>query len=84
MTIVYLVHHYDSEPDDGIDYDKVIGFYSSRELAQQAIGRLHDKPGFRECPQGWKIADIILDKDDAWRDGFATMINGVEQVVTRQ
>lgn len=84
MTTIFTVHHSDPEPDDSIDYDKVIGTYSTLELAQQAIDRLHDKPGFRECPQGWFIEKLVLDKDNAWRDGFATMINGVEQKVTRQ
>ena len=80
MAKIYELVHYDREDDNGIDFEKIVGVYSSEEKAQQAIERLRDKPGFRDCPRGWLICDIEVDKDTAWEDGFATFINGVEQV----
>jgi hypothetical protein len=81
---IYELHHYDPEDDNGVDFDKTIGVYSSEEKAKQAIERLHDKPGFRDCPNGWLIYDIDVDKDSAWEGGFVTFINGVEQVKESQ
>ncbi|MBS0547723.1 MAG: hypothetical protein JSR24_08245 [Proteobacteria bacterium] len=79
MTKIYELHHYDPDSDNGIDFDKKIGVYSSEALAQQAIERLRDKPGFRDCPSGWLIEEVIVDKDTAWEQGFVTFIDGVEQ-----
>jgi hypothetical protein len=76
MTKLYVVCHFDQETDDDNDEEKLIGVYSTKDRAQQAIDRLRDKPGFRDFPERWWIDEFILDKDSAWTDGFVTMYPG--------
>ncbi|HEY4171328.1 MAG TPA: hypothetical protein VGM96_31340 [Reyranella sp.] len=76
---IYELFHYDQEDDDGIDFQKLIGVYSSEKKAEDAIERLRDKPGFRDCPNGWLICPIVVDEETAWENGFVTFINGIEQ-----
>ena len=76
MTKIYELHHYDPEDDSGIDFDKRIGVYSSEALAKAAIERLRDKPGFRECPNGWLIEEVVVDKDTKEAKSIAGEFNG--------
>jgi hypothetical protein len=76
MKKVWLVWHTDDNaPTEEEEFEKLIGVYSSKELAQEAIERLRDKPGFRDYPERWKIDDWDLDEDE-WLEGFATVRNG--------
>jgi len=68
-TIVYsLSHEYDLE--DGETESKGLGTYSSREKAQEAIERYRVLPGFRDRPDGFVIYESILDRDEAWTEGY--------------
>ena len=52
---VFFVQHVHIH-DDGEEDVKVIGMYSSRASAEQAIERLKSKPGFRMTLEGsWRI-----------------------------
>ena len=50
------------------DY-KSIGIYSSRALAEAAIARLRQQPGFRDWPDGFRIFTRRLDQD-TWVEGY--------------
>ncbi|WP_236208969.1 DUF7336 domain-containing protein [Pseudomonas tohonis] len=66
MTI-YLLQHL-IEREDGEDA-KIIGIYSSTELANAAALKLSLAPGFKGAPQGFSIDAYELDKT-FWQDGF--------------
>jgi len=76
MTTLYIVVHYDQETDEDNDHYKTIGIYSTEKRARQAIERLSQKPGFRDYPSRWRMGPTVLDKDEAWTDGFATVYPG--------
>lgn len=65
--IVYLLQHL-VEREDGDDV-KVIGVYSSTELANAAALKISLAPGFKDTPQGFSIDPYELDKT-FWQDGF--------------
>jgi len=80
MNKVWLVWHVDDNaPTDEEEYEKLIGVYSRKRLARDAVNRLRDKPGFRDFPERWKIEDWILDEDIGWLDGFVTVRSGAIQ-----
>ena len=71
MTSVYLLwHEYEIEPKR--DETKLLGVYSSRELAEDARGRLMEQPGFRDHPNDFEIAEYELNRDH-WTEGFITV-----------
>jgi hypothetical protein len=39
-----------------------LGVYSTRTKAEQAVELLHNKPGFRDYPEGCEIAEGKLDR----------------------
>ena len=59
---VYIVHHVHAETgrDDDV---RMIGVYSSKDAAKNAVLRARMQPGFRRFPNGFKIAKHALDKD---------------------
>ena len=69
--IVFLVEHAYTT-DGGGEETKTIGVYSTREAAEQAIGRLRMQPGFSERPDGFNIDAYNLDQD-GWSEGFVTV-----------
>jgi len=71
MTRVYFLYHIDAQKSyDGVyHYGKLVGIYSTTELAQAAIERLSDQPGFRDYPDQWKIYPRTLNRD-SWTKGF--------------
>ncbi|WP_140919022.1 hypothetical protein [Limnobaculum xujianqingii] len=71
MTTVFLLYHIVDEDTDDEDV-KLIGIYSSYELAQMAQMRVCNKPGFIDFPEGFSIYDAVLDRD-GWVDGFVTL-----------
>lgn len=68
MATVYVLYHVRDEDTDDEDI-KIIGIYSSFELAQKAQNRMSDKPGFIDYPDGFSISEDVLDRD-GWVDGF--------------
>jgi hypothetical protein len=54
---------------------KMIGIYSSRALAEQAMGRLRRQPGFCDAPAGFAIDTYTIDEDN-WREGYVTVKHG--------
>jgi hypothetical protein len=69
---VFLVQHARTTQDEEEDV-KIIGVYSSEEMARSAIKRLSSKPGFAD-PGGEFFVDAYdLDRDH-WEEGFVTVI----------
>lgn len=67
----YLVQHLrknDSNEDDSEDV-KIIGVYSSIELAQYAVQKSKFLPGFVDYPNGFYIDEYEVDVDH-WDEGF--------------
>lgn len=71
---VYIVQHVRAEKSGDEDV-RLVGIYSSKEAAKNAVLRAGMQPDFRRFPQGFKIAKYALDKDQwpaallAARDG---------------
>ncbi|MBK8943478.1 MAG: hypothetical protein IPM79_39245 [Polyangiaceae bacterium] len=65
---VFLVQH-EHEVSDEVAEVKVIGIYSSEELARQAIERLSQKPGFSSHLSGFTVGRYPVDRDH-WSEGF--------------
>ena len=70
-TIYILSHIYKTR--DGEYEEKLLGSYSSRATAQQAIKRYKRLPGFRQHPESFVIFEAVLDQDAAWIEGFFTL-----------
>jgi hypothetical protein len=71
MSRVYFLYHIDEKRTDGYHHGKIIGIYSKLSLANAAMDRLKDKPGFRDYPERWKIYPRTIDRD-SWVKGFVT------------
>jgi hypothetical protein len=80
---VFLVQHLNLLGEERED-TKLIGVYQTRELAQAAVDRLKNKPGFRDHPRvidplnddeevGFYISEYELDKDQ-WEEGYVTKV----------
>ena len=67
MTSVFLLWH--SYEDDTHEDSKLIGVYTTRELAELAKSRVIVQPGFSLYPNGFLIDEYRLDKDH-WAKGF--------------
>ena len=68
MDALYLLLHNPSETGKV----KVIGVYSTEELAQAALERARVLPGFAEEADGFTIGQIDVDKDQ-WPRGFVRL-----------
>jgi hypothetical protein len=77
--VVFLLWHVHEFPC-GEEDAKLIGVYSSQELAEQARQRVATQPGFREAPTGFCIDRYTVDQDN-WREGYATETH--EDIVRR-
>jgi hypothetical protein len=73
MTKVYIVHH--EYLLDERNEVKLIGVYSSQEMAEHAVERFRGLPGFREHPDGFHIDAYPIDEDH-WTSGFVTVRPG--------
>jgi hypothetical protein len=51
---------------------KVVGLYSSRVLAEEAMDRARGLPGFAQEPEGFTIEQYELDRDH-WPRGFVRL-----------
>jgi hypothetical protein len=69
---VFVLEHVHVHDDGEEDY-KLIGVYSTREGAQQAIDRLKLKPGFCDGPEGFSINAHVLD-EGSWTSGYVTVL----------
>jgi hypothetical protein len=70
--MVFLVQHVHKEAGrHGHEVTRIIGIYSSLELAKEAVNRLKLAPGFRDSPSGFSI-DQFEKNVDHWVDGFET------------
>lgn len=69
-TGVFLLWHVRETPD-GSEDAKLIGIYSTAELAEQARQRAAALPGFRDRPTGFIVDRYTLDRDH-WTEGFVT------------
>ena len=70
---VFLLQH--EHQIDATNTDvKIIGIYSTEELAKVTVSRLSHTPGFSEHTYGFSIDRYEVDKDH-WSEGFVTMRN---------
>jgi hypothetical protein len=70
--MLFLVQHVHKHGRKGREDVKIIGIYSSLELAKDAVSRLQLAPGFRDSPSGFSIAEYEKNADH-WVEGFATV-----------
>ena len=69
MYLLQHVHRF----DDGHEDVKLIGIYSSEELALRAKDQRSGQPGFRDLPDSFEISEHILDNDHAgWPQGVTS------------
>jgi hypothetical protein len=71
MTSVWILQHVHAF-DDGHQDVKMIGVFTTEELAQKAIERVKRQPGFRDLPQGFDISELELDRI-GWQEGYITI-----------
>jgi len=51
---------------------KVIGIYTSEELAEAAVERTRSLPGFADHPNGFRVERYDIDRDH-WPRGFVIL-----------
>ncbi len=72
MRVVYLLWHtHLDETLDGGEDVKLIGVYSTKDFAEEALIRISEVEGFRDHKEGFEISEYELDKDN-WTFGFVT------------
>jgi homoserine kinase type II len=67
VFVVQHVHVLDDESEEV----KMIGVYSSRQKADEAVARLKSQPGFCHTPQGFAVSKYVIDRDH-WPEGYVT------------
>ena len=72
MSTIYLLW-YERETATGEEDNRLIGVYSTEDSAKQAIVRPHEKPGFRDQPDGFRIYTSKMDYTD-WREEFVDVL----------
>jgi hypothetical protein len=77
MDCVFILWH--SHVADGNTDEKLIGVYRTREDAEAAIGRLQDKPGFRDARDGFQIHDYVLGRD-GWTEGYISQAEAMRDI----
>ncbi|HRQ88182.1 MAG TPA: hypothetical protein PLA50_05255 [Bacteroidia bacterium] len=65
---VFLLWHV-HEILGGEEDAKLVGVYSSRDLADGAQKRVIELPGFRDAPDGFTIDSHEVDQD-GWQEGY--------------
>ncbi|MCR6660710.1 MAG: hypothetical protein NVV72_15690 [Asticcacaulis sp.] len=71
MDQVYLLHHTRRVSEDHEDI-KLLGVFSSRELAERAKERALNLPGFKDSPDGFSVDKYIIDRM-GWTAGYRTV-----------
>lgn len=69
--VVFILHHV-HELEDQEDEVKLIGVYSSDEIAKQAVERMKVLPGFCDAQDGFCIDAYTVDEDN-WIEGYITL-----------
>jgi hypothetical protein len=72
VSVVFIVQHL-REDEEGYDATKLLGVYSTQELAEAAADRYRQLPGFAEHAAGFGISGYELDKDSDWLEGFVDL-----------
>src|ERR1700722_5255352 len=74
-----ITHELWHERYDGrLDHEKLLGVYSTKDKAEQALASLRDKSGFSDHPEGFEIRPGKAD-GTAWTyGGFVTVYPGEE------
>ena len=67
MDTVFILWH--CHEVGGDSDEKLIGVYRTRRDAEAAIGRLQEKPGFRDALDGFEIHDYVIGRD-GWTEGY--------------
>ncbi|MBX7457819.1 hypothetical protein K3152_06135 [Qipengyuania sp. 1NDH17] len=62
--------YYEREYEHRDNTELVIGFYKSREEAEQVVSKLVSKPGFKDYPEGFEIDEIRFGLAAGWEEGF--------------
>lgn len=75
MDDVFVLWHI-HDLGDGEEDSKLIGIYTSRELAEAAKVRIGTRPGFVDTPQGF-IIDWHRLNEDGWTEGYMTIRPGI-------
>jgi hypothetical protein len=68
---VWVVQHVRTI-NNGEEDVKMIGVYSTEQLACEAVARLGLQPGFCDVPKGFYVERYELNKDH-WTEGFITV-----------
>ena len=70
--VYYLDHSYTYGKHGQHANTQGLGVYSTRELAEEAIGRFSPQEGFRDYPLDcFRISELVVDRDAAWTEGFS-------------
>jgi homoserine kinase type II len=69
---VFLLEHVRVSADGGEGDVKLLGVYSTQELAEARIERAKGLPGFRDYPDGFCVVECQLDNDE-WCEGFGLL-----------
>ena len=74
MKVYILWHIYELHDDYGPhDEEKLIGIFSTRERAAEAIESHKDLEGFRDYPvECFEIHEAVVDRSN-WNEGFTTV-----------
>ncbi|HTM81882.1 DUF7336 domain-containing protein [Asticcacaulis sp.] len=70
MDQVYLLHHIRTIEDH--EDVKLLGVFSSRELAERAKERALNLPGFKDSPDGFSVDKYLVDRM-GWTAGYRTV-----------
>jgi hypothetical protein len=73
LRSAFVVQHVHVLPD-GVEDVKLVGVYSSRRTADDAILRTRLLEGFKDAPDGFFVDEYALDKD-AWQEGYSAVNN---------
>ena len=71
MDQVYLLHHMHRVSEDHEDI-KLLGVFSTSELAERAKERALNLPGFKDSPDGFSVDKYIIDRM-GWTAGYRTV-----------
>ena len=70
MKKVFVLEHV-HEHEKGNENIKLIGIYSSKKNAEEAISQLVCVSGFKDTPDGFHVDEYELDQTQ-WLDGYVT------------
>lgn len=71
LAEVHVVWHEFEEPAE-IDHERVVGVFSTRALAEEAVAASMQLPGFADYPDGFMTGAVTLG-ERGWTEGFATV-----------